>query len=101
MVAPSLTVRRSGSSHLPRRYPSLVPAVQQDLPSSRLAEHSNVRRIADGLARSFDLLRALTETDLRVRSGRGPWRFVRWLLDPVALVAVYLPLVTFLLNRPG
>ncbi len=60
-----------------------------------------MRRIADGLARSFDLLRALTEADLRVRYGRGPWRFVRWLLEPVALVGVYLLLVTFVLNRPG
>jgi lipopolysaccharide transport system permease protein len=81
-----------------------VPAVQQDLPSSTLAEKSNVRRarrVADSLVRSFDLLRALTESDLRVRYGRGPWRFVRWLLEPLALVGVYLLLVTFVLNRPG
>jgi lipopolysaccharide transport system permease protein len=57
--------------------------------------------VVDGLVRSFDLLRALTESDLRVRYGRGPWRFVRWLLEPLALVGVYLLLVTFVLNRPG
>jgi lipopolysaccharide transport system permease protein len=80
-----------------------VPAVQQDLPSSTLAEKSNVRarRVAESLVRSFELLRALTESDLRVRYGRGPWRFVRWLLEPLALVGVYLLLVTFVLNRPG
>lgn len=53
------------------------------------------------IGRSFDLLRALTESDLRFRYGRGPARFVRWLLEPVALVGVYLLLVTFVLDRPG
>jgi lipopolysaccharide transport system permease protein len=43
----------------------------------------------------------MTESDLRFRYGRGPWRFVRWLFEPFALVGVYLVLVTFVLNRPG
>jgi len=50
---------------------------------------------------AVDLLRALTEADLRFRYGRGPLRFLRWLLEPFALVGVYLILVTFLLRRPG
>jgi lipopolysaccharide transport system permease protein len=58
-----------------------------------------------GLLRSLggtiDVLRALTESDIRFRYGRGPFRFARWLLDPVALVGVYLFLVTFVLNQPG
>jgi ABC-type polysaccharide/polyol phosphate export permease len=54
-----------------------------------------------GLARTIDLLRALTESDLRFRYGRGPFRFARWLLEPVALVGVYLLLVAFVLDRPG
>ena len=53
------------------------------------------------LLRSVDLLRALTESDLRFRYGRGPWRFARWLLEPVALVGVYLILVSLVLDRPG
>src|SRR5215216_236864 len=53
------------------------------------------------LRRSLDVLRALTESDIRFRYGRGPFRFARWLLDPVALVGVYLILVTFVLDRPG
>jgi lipopolysaccharide transport system permease protein len=53
------------------------------------------------LAESGDLLWALTESDLRFRYGRGPWRFIRWLLEPVALVGVYLILVTFVFDRPG
>ena len=47
---------------------------------------------------SIDVLRALTESDLRFRYGRGPFRFARWLLDPVALVGVYLFLVSFVLD---
>jgi len=43
----------------------------------------------------------LTASDLRVRHGRGPWTAVRWLFEPVALVGVYLILVTFVLDRPG
>jgi lipopolysaccharide transport system permease protein len=50
---------------------------------------------------TVDLLRALTEADLRFRYGRGPLRFLRWLLEPFALVGVYLILLTFVLRRPG
>jgi ABC-type polysaccharide/polyol phosphate export permease len=53
------------------------------------------------LRRTADLLRALTESDLRFRYGRGPFRFARWLLEPVALVGVYLLLVALVLDRPG
>jgi lipopolysaccharide transport system permease protein len=60
-----------------------------------------IRSTAHGLRRSLELLRVLTESDLRFRYGRGPWRFLRWLLEPVALVGVYLILVTFVLDRPG
>jgi ABC-type polysaccharide/polyol phosphate export permease len=58
-------------------------------------------RASRWLAESRDLLWALTESDLRFRYGRGPWRFIRWLLEPVALVGVYLILVTFVFDRPG
>jgi lipopolysaccharide transport system permease protein len=53
------------------------------------------------LLRAFDLLRSLTEADLRFRYGRGPSRFIRWLMEPFALVGVYLLLVTFVLDQPG
>lgn len=43
----------------------------------------------------------MTESDLRVRYGRGPARFARWLLEPFALVGVYLILVTYVFDRPG
>lgn len=79
---------------------------QEALPASRPAKEAAgaetpIRRAACWLAGSADLLRALTESDLRFRYGRGRWRFVRWFLEPVALVGVYLILVTFVLNRPG
>jgi lipopolysaccharide transport system permease protein len=51
--------------------------------------------------RVLDLLWALTQADLRFRYGRGPTRFVRWLLEPFALVGVYLLFLTFVLDRPG
>jgi lipopolysaccharide transport system permease protein len=49
----------------------------------------------------LELLLALTESDLRVRYGRGRVRLLKWLLDPFALVGVYLLLVSVVLDRPG
>ena len=60
-----------------------------------------MRAIAATLRRWFDLLRVLTEADLRFRYGRGPLRFGRWLLEPFALVGVYLVLISLVLDRPG
>ena len=59
------------------------------------------RRTVQRLRSSLDLLWVLTESDLRFRYGRGPWRFARWLLEPVALVGIYLFLVSFVLDTPG
>lgn len=53
------------------------------------------------LPRGRDLLVSLSESDLRARYGRGPWRGIKWVLDPFALVGVYLLLVVFVLDRPG
>lgn len=44
---------------------------------------------------------ALAAAALRARYGRGPYRLVKWLLDPFALLGVYLLLVTFVLDRAG
>lgn len=56
----------------------------------------------DGPARrQLDVLVSLSQSDLRVRYGRGPWRVVKWMLDPFALVGVYLLLVSVILDRPG
>lgn len=53
------------------------------------------------VARNVELLAALVASDLRARYGRGRFRMLKWLLDPFALVGVYLLLVTFVLDRPG
>ena len=52
-------------------------------------------------AGALDALLALTESDLRARYGRGPWRLLKWLLDPFAVVGIYLVLVTVVLERGG
>jgi ABC-type polysaccharide/polyol phosphate export permease len=69
--------------------------------SARLPRRARVRSAIASLRRTTDLLRALTEADLLFRYGRGSGRFIRWLLEPFALVGVYLLFVTFLLDRPG
>ena len=45
------------------------------------------------------VLATLSASDLRARYGRGPWRFVKWLLDPFALVGIYLVLVSTVLDK--
>jgi lipopolysaccharide transport system permease protein len=69
--------------------------------SARIRRRARVRSAIASLRRTTDLLRALTEADLRFRYGRGSGRFLRWVLEPFALVGVYLLFVTFLLDRPG
>jgi homopolymeric O-antigen transport system permease protein len=63
-----------------------------------VGSQSAVPVLVRSLGSSIDVLRALTESDLRFRYGRGPFRFARWLLDPVALVGVYLFVVSFVLD---
>jgi lipopolysaccharide transport system permease protein len=62
------------------------------------AAAANARRPWRG---RLELLLALSESDLRVRYGRGRVRLLKWLLDPFALVGVYLLLVSVVLDRPG
>lgn len=51
--------------------------------------------------RALHVLYALTKADIRARYGRGALRYLKWLLDPYALVGVYLLLMIFVLDRPG
>ena len=69
--------------------------------TTELPDDGLLRRRWRSAGDTVDLLRALTESDLRFRYGRGPFRFIRWLLEPVALVGVYLLLVVFVLDRSG
>jgi ABC-type polysaccharide/polyol phosphate export permease len=90
----------------PPHYSSFVEREEEAFPvggsvMAPVRAETPARRAVLWVLRSADLLRALTESDLRFRYGRGPARFTRWLLEPVALVGVYLILVTFVLDRPG
>jgi lipopolysaccharide transport system permease protein len=105
-IVPSLPGRRAARFLQTRRYADLVQTDEKALPTPRPATDFSgggtpIRRAVRWLRSSVDLLWALTESDLRFRYGRGPWRFGRWLLEPVALVGVYLFLITFVLDRPG
>lgn len=62
--------------------------------SRATAPRSSPRRVTD-------LLVTLSLADMRARYGRDPLRFLKWLLDSMALVAVFLVLRTVLLDRGG
>lgn len=51
--------------------------------------------------REIELIVALSRADVRVRYGRGPFRLVKWMLEPLAVLGVYLLLITFVVDRPG
>jgi len=48
-----------------------------------------------------EVLVALTRSDLKARYGRGPWRVLKWLVDPLAAIGVYLVLLSVVLERGG
>lgn len=50
--------------------------------------------------RRMHILAALTRSDLRIRYGRGGWQVVNWLINPFALVGIYL-LLRVILGRGG
>jgi ABC-type polysaccharide/polyol phosphate export permease len=52
-------------------------------------------------AGSLDVLVSLTVSDLRFKYGRGVRRILKWLLDPYALVGVYVLLDTIVLKVRG
>ena len=76
-----------------------IDQVAAHAPARTLGEQ--LRRHLARVVRAVDLLHSLTEADLRYRYGRSPWRFLRWSMEPFALVGVYLILVTLILDRPG
>lgn len=51
------------------------------------------------LRRALDVLTVLTRSDLRIRYGRGSFRVLKWLLDPLAALGVYLLLIVLVLDR--
>lgn len=49
--------------------------------------------------RAFDVLAELVRSDILIRYGRGRIRVLKWLLDPLAALGVYLLLVALVLDR--
>jgi lipopolysaccharide transport system permease protein len=75
-----------------------------DVDLRRRASHaraSSPSRSLSDVRAELNVLVALAQADLRARYGRGVFRIVKWLVDPLALLGIYLILVTFVLNRPG
>ena len=60
---------------------------------------STTRPLRGTLAEVREQLMVLTVSDLRARYGRGRWQLLKWLIDPFALVGVYLLMVTFIFYR--
>jgi lipopolysaccharide transport system permease protein len=55
----------------------------------------------EALRQSWDVLRALTRSDIKMRYGRGPWRRLKWIADPIAALGVYLLLIAFVIDAEG
>jgi lipopolysaccharide transport system permease protein len=53
-----------------------------------------------GWRRRLHVLVALTRSDLRIRYGRGGWQVVNWIVNPFALVGIYV-LLRVILGRGG
>ena len=51
--------------------------------------------------RTIDVLTVLTRSDLKMRYGRGRLRVLKWLLDPLAALGVYLVLIAVVLDEAG
>ena len=60
----------------------------------------DVPRAASPIVRRVHVLAALTRSDLRIRYGRGGWQVVNWLVNPFALVGIYV-LLRVVLGRGG
>jgi lipopolysaccharide transport system permease protein len=53
------------------------------------------------LRRARDVLTVLARSDLQLRYGRGDFRFLKWVMDPLAALGVYLLLIALVLDRSG
>jgi ABC-type polysaccharide/polyol phosphate export permease len=51
--------------------------------------------------RTADVLTELAKSDIKIRYGRGRIRILKWILDPLAAVGVFLLLVAFVLDQGG
>ena len=56
---------------------------------------------APATASTKDVLLALTRADVKQRYGRGPLRRLKWILDPIAAIGVYLALIALVIDAEG
>jgi ABC-2 type transport system permease protein len=79
-------------------YADAVTGIESEV-APRTRKAPSLRAARSHARATLDILLALSLSDLRLRYGRGPGRFLRWLFEPFALVGIYLVLVTVVLGR--
>ena len=77
-----------------------APVLDEPALGGELARDAALGSRQAAARRLADVLGALVLADVRERYGRGPLRVVKWLIEPFALVGVYLVLVALVLDRP-
>ena len=77
-----------------------TPVLEEPALGGELARDAALGSRQAAARRLADVLGALVLADVRERYGRGPLRVVKWLIEPFALVGVYLVLVALVLDRP-
>jgi lipopolysaccharide transport system permease protein len=75
-----------------------LPDAVADLAPAGVAQ-PGAGRMRGRVRRWRDVLTVLTRSDMQVRYGRGSFRILKWLLDPLAALGVYLVLVALVLDR--
>ena len=66
-----------------------------------MSAHRAATTGAGGARHHLDVLAALARSDMRIRYGRGKVRLLKWVLDPIAALGIYLALVAIVLDRAG
>jgi ABC-type polysaccharide/polyol phosphate export permease len=55
----------------------------------------------ESFRQAWDVLVALTKSDVKLRYGRGPLRRLKWIADPIAALGVYVLLIAFVIDNEG
>src|SRR5262245_57267331 len=84
---------QAGSGTRRRLTTQMVADARVDMPPADGAEVQ-----PSSLRRRMHVVLALARSDLRIRYGRGAWQVVNWLVNPFALVGIYL-LLRLMLNK--
>lgn len=76
--------------------PNLPISTLEVRPADGAVKHLRAR-----VRRILEMLRVLASSDLEIRYGRGSLRALKWLLDPIAALGVYLVLIALVLDEGG